>query len=432
MSVFVRKMLDLAISTRVAFFFNQRATCIYSLNLSSQFTYLSLTRVFHELSGLSKIATLLFSASFTVLFVSGLISDRLQAAEIPSLDATTVNEIQAWQMNQDHRHLNHWADLISSRLGPAVIARMNLVLAERLRNDWERYQYLYRFVEQTLKVTEECKKRFIVSVLLSKTGIKTLFGRGESLCLTFVSSIDTLYQMAYLKYENEKYYALTPKGKLDIIPPALIFSFAQGGRMFDLRFDMPSVTYQQTLLRGYQFNKSSITVDLPFSKSTLMLFRSHPQMEYINYINTPISAELEGKLRLIIERKISEMSDVQIAQSLMDFIQHNIAWEESGTKKRSEKVQFLEETLFNQSGDCEDLVILYAKLIKLFLKKPIILLKYEDHLSMAIALGTTSGEQVQWDETSYVVADPSLKSGKIGEIMPSLLDTPYTIIDLGS
>ncbi|MCF6299018.1 MAG: hypothetical protein L3J01_03980 [Thiomicrorhabdus sp.] len=366
-----------------------------------------------------------------ISFASGLIDNRLQASEVSLRDNAVVSEIKAWEMSWEHGNLNQLADLINSSLGAAVVTRMDSILAERLRNDWGRYQHLYRFVGQTLGITEECKKRFIVSVLLRRAGLKTLFGRGASLCITFVSSHETLYQIAYLKHEKEKYYALTPEGRIDIIPAVSIFSFAQGGRMFDLTFDAPSESYQQSLLRGYQFNKHGIIVDLPFSKSTLMLFRSHPQMEYIAYINTPTSFELEEKLKLLIEPTIAMMSDVQIAQLLMDFIHHNIVWEETDNKNPQEKVQFFEETLFEQSGDCEDLVILYAKLIKLFLKKPVVLLKYEDHLSLAIALDMASGKQVQWKGTSYVVADPSLKRGKIGEVMPSLLDSPYTIIDLG-
>ncbi len=385
------------------------------------------------MESMSFISRWLFLALFlTIVFASGLIDDRLQAGEIPLLDDAAVSEIQAWQMSRESLDLNRWADWIHLRVGPAVIARMDSLLSERLRNDWGRYQYLYRFVEQTLGLTEECKKRFVVSALLRSAGLKILFGQGKSLCLTFVSSHETLYQIAYLKTEKEKYYALTPEGRLDIIPPVSIFPFAQGGRMFDLAFDEPSMVYPQTLRRRYQFDQSSVTVDLPFSKSTLMLFRSHPQMEYIAYINAPVSAELEGKLRSIIEQNILAMSDVQIAQSLMDFIHHNIAWEESETKDGPEKVQFFEETLFKQSGDCEDLVIMYVKLLKLFLKKPVVLLKYEDHLSLAIALDMTSGEQVQWNGRRYVVADPSLRSGNIGEVMPSLLGSSYTIMDLGT
>ncbi|HFE39077.1 MAG TPA: hypothetical protein ENK06_11775 [Gammaproteobacteria bacterium] len=318
-------------------------------------------------------------------------------------------------------------ELIRKKLSTFVLSQMEAALVKRITNDWRRYTYLHDFVARKFTKLNDCEQKFLVASLLYEAGIDTIYGYSASSCHILASSNIKLYQLAYIYFQQNRYYVLAPNGISEQIPDIALYNFGDEGRMLNFEFTVAAASVGNMIDEKEAYAELNSQDRFVFSPQKMAFFKTHPQMDYIHYIHAPMSEKLVRNLENSLLPALSTMDDWHVAQALMDYIQYNIAESKDVIDGSHEKVQFMEETLFYKKGDCEDRVILYAKLLNLFLKRPMLLVKYERHLALAIALNDYDQWQIRLDGKKYTIADPSIKNGRVGDLMSSLVGETYVV-----
>ena len=140
-----------------------------------------------------------------------------------------------------------------------------------------------------------------------------------------------------------------------------------------------------------------------------------------------LSSSLLKELRIIIEGK-TELEAINI---LLRFVQTAFSYKNDKENFLKENVLFPEETIFYSYSDCEDRSILFNFLVKNLSNLDIIALKYNNHLSTAIAFTSyVKGDSTQFNNKRYVVSDPTYINANIGQTMPIYKNKKFKIIDI--
>ena len=82
------------------------------------------------------------------------------------------------------------------------------------------------------------------------------------------------------------------------------------------------------------------------------------------------------------------------------------------------------------AADFKDRVFLLAALVREFLEREVIALKYPGHLSMAVAWegGALIGDHISGDGRTFLVADPTYIGAPAGVSMPQFADVEPGVV----
>jgi hypothetical protein len=118
-------------------------------------------------------------------------------------------------------------------------------------------------------------------------------------------------------------------------------------------------------------------------------------------------------------------------QFVIAFVQSFDYIDDLSTKGTDEYPKYPYETLYDAKGDCEDSAILLAALL-LELKQDVILLEFEHHLAVAIALPEPDfdGYYVDFDHKTYFYIETTGMNWGIGELPEEYQGSSVTILEL--
>lgn len=147
-------------------------------------------------------------------------------------------------------------------------------------------------------------------------------------------------------------------------------------------------------------------------------FINYPVTDYYNQFNIPISAETKHTLINELKKKTEGMSIIKGVEYIMYFTRNAFLYEKDTDFFGREKRLSPEETLLYNKSDCEDRSALFYALVKEIYQLPMIVLEFQDHITVAVKFDKPFGKTVLYNEDLYTICEPTpqyvdLKIGKI-------------------
>ncbi len=295
--------------------------------------------------------------------------------------------------------------------------------------DWG-YVKLAQAVAETVYGPEYPNETILMQAfVLIQSGFKIHIARSDSGSLHMLLAADCdMYNYPYWELNGEHYYLLEhsdvdglyvftqtfPEEK----PMRLLI--AQEHRFFN------KLSSERTL-QAEQFPAASASV---VSNENLMDFYNGYPASYANndpltkwrfYAQVPLSQVAKERLYPALRRAISDKSERDAANILINFVQTAFVYEFDEKVWGYDRAFFADETLYYPYSDCEDRSILFSRLIRDLLGLDVVLVYYPGHLATAVRFNENiPGDYISVNGAHYLICDPTYIYAQIGMTMPDM------------
>ena len=318
-------------------------------------------------------------------------------------------------------------------------------------SDWAYYEMLIKLTD-TFSGPTSNEATLVLAFLYSQSGYLMRLARDENGHLyMMVGSAYYMYGKSLVFSDNMWFYLLDGRKCNTLIvsknarfknesPLTLQISMTQ-------HFDK-NPTVERTIVSP---RNSDFSFTVKSNKNYIDFYNTVPP-GYINnnymtkfavYANTPLEEGLVEQLYPQMKPKLDSLSLVDAVQQLLWWVQGLVDIERKYPNRNCfqyaldddvwgyDRAFFGEESIFYPYNDCEDRAILMSHLVRELLGLDVVLVFYPGHLAMAVNFPMeVEGDYYEHEGKKYVVCDPTIIPGSVGETMETMVGLPHTVIPL--
>ena len=292
-------------------------------------------------------------------------------------------------------------------------------------NDWLYYQLVRRVAEDlSPKADNYIRYTLYKWFLLVKSGFDArLAYRGDQL-IFYIQSRDDIEDLPYFTLDSNTYICLNyhDYGELfNLDNPYTLADIgdliAENPRSFSYRVtrlpDFKEDSYvDKELSFTYKGKKHRLTVKV--NTEVASIFKNYPIVDFGTYFNIPLSAETYASLIPVLKEQVAKLSTEKGVDYLMRFTRQAFEFEDDQVTFGQEKRMSPEETLLNNSSDCDDRTALFFYLVKEIYNLPMVTLRYPTHVTVAVRLDRPVGQSIAYNGYHYTICEPTPQGEDLG------------------
>jgi hypothetical protein len=272
-------------------------------------------------------------------------------------------------------------------------------------------------------------------LLLAESGYDVRLTYRDAIIHVNVYTEDILYEVPLIKEYNRQYANITTsqrKGQVARSMYLLDHRPSPEGKAFSFAFaHWPRLlTQTNTRLLTFPFKGDAIELSVSYNSGVAKLLDAYPLVAEDWYMDAPLSTVLSTSLLPQLTELMQGLNPKEKLELLVAFTRSAFNYRDDKESFGSNKPMVAEELFFYPFSDCEDRSALFYTLVKALLKLPMIVVAFEDHLSIAVALPGLKGDAVQYGGKKYIFCDPTgpQNSSEIGIIPPGYENQAFEII----
>lgn len=348
--------------------------------------------------------------------------------QLPSLAFPTVAKLDAF------------LEVLSSSIVVDSINNVRLAEIGCFGSDYCLFQLAQNSIQKVPPEFEKNTKAAFSFFVLRQLGIDVILAYSFQDVFVYAASAQKVYELPYFQFDNKTYYNLLseqhPGSNVapvftqiwqDLqqpLPPSRLFHFWPGNP--NERAPSPNV------LRSFSFSFEgqscaiTIAIDSSFSSSLGLI----PMLEESIYIQHALPPYLLNQLSAQLSLELDSMDIVQKIKKLVTFCRSSFNYQTDEAAFGRERPMVAEEVLLAPFSDCEDRVALLFQLVVHLIKRPVIAIAFDDHVSLGIDIPEFEGAYVKYASQKFFICDPTgpINSSEIGVFPPEYEQKPYHII----
>ena len=295
-------------------------------------------------------------------------------------------------------------------------------------NDWAYLQLVLKFSEK-LSISRNHQKLVSWFILL-KSDMKARLAYDSRSIYLLVASRQNLYDIAYFRYDNEKFYTIPQTKKL----PSEVYSYngkypkALNKPDFSIAKSVKAKSDNKNRQLSFKFQGKQYDFTIPVNKNTIAFFSSYPQMDIGEYFKTQLDDLTANALLTQLKPVVENMSEADAVNFLLAFVQHAFRYQTDNQQFGEENYMFIEETIYYPSSDCEDRSIIFSWLVQNLLGLNVVGLEFPGHIATAVQLTHPVGDVINYRNKKYTIADPTYINAQAGMKMPQFKNTEPKVI----
>ncbi len=280
-------------------------------------------------------------------------------------------------------------------------------------NDWLYYDMMLKTINTIASKKSSLERQLICWHLLSKAGYNTRLTFKASEAFVYVSTIESIFETPMIMDGETKFINLTsvhrpiadPTIELDLYgdhlnPSGKAFSF-------DIK-SLPILRSKPKLRRLiFQANNKSYDIDILLDENAFEIMQHYPIVEEIKYVKLPLSQSLQSSLIPQIKDYIKELPEKEALQFIVSFTRTAFQYKDDLNYFGKSKPMISDELFHYPYSDCEDRSALFYNLTKELLGLPMIVIAYDDHLTIAVASTEVLGPSIIYGNKKYYICDPT-------------------------
>lgn len=329
--------------------------------------------------------------------------------------------------------ISRFWDMMSKTNFTSLIKQINIENENLNLNDWAKYQFVHKLGISIFK--DENSANLFTWFILVKMNYDTKVGYNKDKIYLMSTIQNSLFQVSFFTLNKKKYYILTPNGKMKKVGTLYTYAGdypkATNSLSFNIIKELKLFKNLETKSLKFTYNKLNYIINTQYSKDLIDFYKSFPQTDYNVYFNTKNSTPLSNSILVKLAPLVKGKSEIEAVNLLLRFVQTSFEYKTDQSQFNYEKVMFPEETVNYPYSDCEDRSILFSYLVKNLLKLDVVGVKYNDHLSTAVAFSSKiSGDSFYYKNTKYTIADATYVNANAGMSMPQYKNSDFKIIAL--
>ena len=307
---------------------------------------------------------------------------------------------------------------------------------ERLKlNDWLYYELLYLVINELYKKSSAVKKELTSWYILSQEGFDTRISYLSEKVNVYIYTKDELFEVAMIQEGDRTFVNLTniynqkvSRQELDL----LYFPEAHGSRAFGFYLDnFPDLRpLKRSRQLSFYYNKATYSMKVKIDQTIIAIMQRYPVLQERKYMDIPLSSTVSGSLLPKLEHMLKDKSPTEAIKLLVAFTRSSFSYMEDEEQFGIAKPMIADEVFYYPFSDCEDRSALFYVLVKELLDLPMVIIAFEDHLTIGVALPQFEGEAIHFRGNNYYICDPTgpANTDIVGVIPSEYEDKPFEII----
>lgn len=305
-------------------------------------------------------------------------------------------------------------------------------------SDWIYYQ-LIRKTAQQLSPKEKNYNQYTLYkwFLLAGSGYDARLAIIADDLLFYAQTDENIYDIPSFKKDGKQFVCLNYHdfGSIDftkglLLPVEVIMPGAE--KKFSYKVNsLPALSADSLTEKDLRFNyhNKNYQFKIVLNPDVPVLFRNYPVTDFASYFNIPMSAETYNSLLPVLKKAVSKMSMEKGVDYLMEFTRNAFLYENDQENFGKEKRLSPEMVLFSKYSDCDDRAALFFYLVKEIYNRPMLVLLYPTHVTIAVRFDKVIGKPVYYNNNAYSICDPTPQGEDlpIGSIAPKYKNEPYTV-----
>ncbi|SDD82093.1 hypothetical protein [Niabella drilacis] len=320
-----------------------------------------------------------------------------------------------------------------------VLAALKKYETEEGADNWLYYQ-LVRAVVQQISPKEQNYIRYTLYkwyfMLLS--GFDPMLSINGGRLLFYIQSDENIYNIPYRMKQGKQYICLnyhdygsnidfekTPFNEVALPVPQNNRSFSYKVTRLP-RFETTDYVTKELKLTIYN---QDYDYHIKVNPKIKNLFANYPTVDYSTYFSIPVSNATHASLIPMLKKELRGLSIKNGVDYLMRFTRYAFPFEEDTRQFGQEKRLTPEQTLLYNGSDCEDRVLFFFYLVKELYNRPMIVLVYPQHVTIAVKLEKPVGTSILFNGEQYSVCEPTPQKEDIpmGKLLPQLKNEHYEV-----
>lgn len=303
-------------------------------------------------------------------------------------------------------------------------------------NDWL-YAELLRQALSALYQTQVNSPVVIYATyfFLSKSGYDVRLTYREQQLHVNVYTEDTIYEVPMIQEGGRKYANISISGPASRQSRSMYLLDHEPnptGRAFSFELDRWPLLMNESRERtvSFQFDGRTYELRLRYQSGLARLLEGYPLVDEYWYLDAPISRELHETLVPQLRRLMRGRSLRECLELLAAFTRSAFVYKDDKQAFGANKPMVPDELFFYPFSDCEDRSALFYALAKVLLDLPMIVIAYDDHLTLAVAAPSLRGDMVKYKGKSFLFCDPTgpQNSSEIGRIPQGYENQSFEVI----
>jgi hypothetical protein len=160
------------------------------------------------------------------------------------------------------------------------------------------------------------------------------------------------------------------------------------------------------------------------------IFQNYPVVDFDTYFNIPVSGTTYSSLIPLLKQQLQHLSEKEGVDYLMHFSRYAFGFETDQEQFGKEKRLSPEQTLLYSKSDCDDRASLFFYLVKEIYNRPMIVLLYPTHVTIAVQFESSAGKPIVYNGKKYYICEPTPQAGdlRIGQVAPKLRKAEYQVV----
>ena len=293
---------------------------------------------------------------------------------------------------------------------------LNVLLYEKSRlqlNDWLYYDLMQRSVQRAMPTAGPLQQQITCWLLLTKSGYDARMTYDSHGAYLNIYTTEQIYESPMFR-DGDKLYvnlsALHQQGgqrsgslygvDLQPNPSGRAFSFS----LATLPTFRPRPVAKTI---SFSYKGEQIDLDITTDRNLRDLMDEYPIFDEKNYIETPFSELAKQSLLPQLRELITGKSQREAVQILLAFTRNAFTYKEDNKAFGKSKPMIAEEVLQYEYSDCEDRSAIFYMLVKELLDLPMVIIAYDDHMSIAVGLDRNEGYTVRHLGDTFTMCDPT-------------------------
>ena len=269
--------------------------------------------------------------------------------------------------------------------------------------------------------------------LMNKMSYDVRVGFNSAQVFLLAPANGNVFQKPYFTLGGKKYFVLDAPAR-DLKSLTIYGApYAKDAKPLDLGVNKNILLAKDGAQKALEWTylQKKYTLKIPYNKNLIDFYKDYPQVDYAVYFAASHSQEFKRALLGALSADLKGKSEYEAVNFLLAFVQNAFAYKTDDEQFGREKVMFPEETVFYPFSDCEDRSILFAFLVRELLGLKVVGLKYEDHLSTAVAFSSKiKGDEIRHGKLAYTICDPTYIGAKAGQAMPKYKSATFEVIEI--
>ena len=180
----------------------------------------------------------------------------------------------------------------------------------------------------------------------------------------------------------------------------------------------------------FEYKQQLYTFQVKVNPQVQNIFQNYPVVDFDTYFNIPVSGTTYASLIPLLKQQLNQLSEKEGVDYLMHFSRYAFEFESDQQQFGKEKRLSPEQTLLYSKSDCDDRASLFFYLVKEIYKRPMIVLLYPTHVTIAVQFESSAGRPIVYNGKKYYICEPTPQAGdlRIGQVAPKLRKAEYKVV----